>query len=226
MSRLAQRHRCWIPALLVCLLLLEIGTALRFMGSDTRLSGEIGGNSRLSGMPFAIADFDGDWKPDLAVIETASARRVPGNYAVRLQLSAAAEVSFLVAAPSGGIRVAARDVNGDDLPDVVISSVADKRVVAILLNHGHGEFTEAEPSSFAGFSSEPDTFLRTLDESLSDRLTVASWRNSFEGARQGGAENTTVLATDSVGWQTIFVPLPSALQVCRGRSPPLTVLLA
>jgi hypothetical protein len=224
MSKSAQRHRYWIPALLVCLLLLEMGIAWRLVRSDTRLSVGTGEISRLSGMHFAIADFDGDWKPDLAVVETA--RRLPGNYAVRLQFSAAAEVSFLVAAPSGGIRVAARDVNGDDLPDVVISSVTDKHVVAILLNHGHGEFTEAEPSSFAGFSSEPDSFLRTLDQTLNDKLTVASWRYSFDSAGQGGAETAPVVASDSVTRPTRFVPRPSMLHVCRGRSPPRSVLLA
>jgi hypothetical protein len=207
-----------ILAALVCLLVLEMGIGRHFLGQQSLLQTESAQVSRVSGVRFAIADFDGDWKPDLAFVEIAGLQRVHANYAIRLQLSAGPALSFLIDAPSGGVRVATRDVNGDNLPDVVVSSIPDQRVVAVLLNHGHGQFSPAEPSSFLD-AAEPSIFLTGADQ-LSDKFTVASLRYSFNGDSVSSSAKTVALSADSV-----VVPKAPLLSVCelqgyRGRSPP------
>jgi hypothetical protein len=217
----APMARWLVPVALVCLLTVEMGIALQVSTQDTFLPSHSDILSRLSGTRFAIADFDGDWKPDLALVETANFRRVQANYAIHLQLSAGSDLSFLIDAPDGGVRVAARDVNGDSFPDVVVSSVSDERVVAILLNDGHGKFSRAEPSSYLGIATDPDLFLHSCDQSVCDQFTVASLRYSFDGDGTQGAAEFTSLTTDSVVLPEIPEQSAAEFNSSRGRSPPL-----
>ena len=225
MKGCADRCGLWLSVVIVCLLAVavEIALASRYLPGETLPHPAGGAVSRVLGVHFVVADFDGDWKPDLAIVESANPRHAPGNYAIRLQLSAAAEVSFLVTIPSGGVRVAARDVNGDNLLDVIVSSISDERVVAVLLNHGHGVFSRAEPSSYVGMPREPDTCVRGCEQSLADKLTVASLRYSFDGERMGNAVNPAPLPSGRVAICEVSLRSPVALHPSRGRSPPVPV---
>jgi hypothetical protein len=102
---------------------------------------------------FAIADFDGDRKPDLATVEVQKGNSSSTTqYSIRLQLTAGAVQVFGVIAPAGGLQIVARDVNGDDALDVLVSTAWQHKQVAVLLNDGHGQFTLADPGAFpAGF---------------------------------------------------------------------------
>jgi hypothetical protein len=98
---------------------------------------------------FAIADFDGDRKLDLATVE--AQRGSSSNttrYSIRLQLTAGAAQVFGVIAPAGGLQIVARDVNGDNAPDVLVSTAWLHKQVAVLLNDGHGNFKLADPAAF------------------------------------------------------------------------------
>lgn len=98
---------------------------------------------------FAIADFDGDRKPDLATVEVQKGSS-SGNsrYSIRLQLTAGAAQVFGVIAPVGGLQIVLRDVNGDDALDVLVSTAWQHEQVAVLLNDGHGKFILADPGAF------------------------------------------------------------------------------
>jgi hypothetical protein len=222
MKRGTNISRVWIPLLFVCLLCfgVEICVTLRFLPEYSLPGQTTAGASRGSGVPFAVADFDGDWKPDLAIVETASLRRADANYSIRLQFSTAAGVSFLVKAPDGGIRVAARDVNGDNLPDLIVSSVSDQRIVAVLVNHGHGEFSRAEPASFAKLAQESDVFFRGCEQSLGDKFTVVSLRYSFDGERMSGSTFADSTAAASITIREMLAQSRVELDASRGRSPP------
>jgi hypothetical protein len=208
-----------VPLLLVCVVL-EIACAFRVLHREAPFPGEKARLSRLAGIHFAIADFDGDWKPDLALVEATSLHRLQSDYAIHFLFSAGPELSVFVSAPTGGLRVAARDVNGDDLPDLVVSSALDERVVAILLNRGHGQFSEAEPASYVGIPADPNTFYRAGDQSIADKYTVLSMRYSFDGERVGRAANPHAVATDSVGMTDPLISAAAELHACHGRSPP------
>jgi len=104
---------------------------------------------------FAIADFDGDQKPDLATVEVqkGSSSRTT-QYSIRFQLTAGISQVFGVTAPSGGLQIVARDVNGDNALDVLVTTSLQHEQVAVLLNDGHGKFRLADASEFPGAIQE------------------------------------------------------------------------
>ena len=100
------------------------------------------------GLTFAIADFDGDQRPDLASVEAGRIGSSSTDYWIQLQLTASGRQAIHLVAPPGGLLIEARDVNGDDAVDLILSTAWFKQPVAILLNDGHGRFSRAEPSAF------------------------------------------------------------------------------
>jgi len=121
------------------------------------------------GLQFAVADFDGDHRPDLVGVQTAQGNVARTKYWIQLQLSAAGQQTISLFAPSGGLQIAARDVNGDQIPDLILTTTWLGQPVAIFINDGHGTFTRVEPSAF------PDAFResQTRWNSSTDRATDA-----------------------------------------------------
>jgi hypothetical protein len=101
------------------------------------------------GLPYAIADFDGDIRPDVATVESADYKTSgTTRYRIQLRLSQAGQKSIQLLAPSGGLVLEVRDVNGDHSPDLVLATAWKRQPVAIYLNDGHGQFSRAEPNTF------------------------------------------------------------------------------
>ena len=106
---------------------------------------------RTASTHFAIADFDGDRKPDLATVEIQGPRSASRlRYSIRFQLTAGDPQSIGVTAPAGGLQIVAQDVNGDQMLDLLVSTEWLHEPVAILLNDGHGRFTICRPTAFQG----------------------------------------------------------------------------
>ena len=106
---------------------------------------------------FAIADFDGDSRPDLAIVQVGQIGRQDTHYSIGIQLSTGGRQTVGVTAPSGGLRLDSRDVNGDKFLDVIVTTVWTNLPVAILLNDGRGNFSQSDPSTFEGAFWTSDT---------------------------------------------------------------------
>lgn len=122
-------------------------------GSSTASAAEIQNGASASpgpGLPFAIADFDGDRRPDVANVQAGDNASGASTYWIQLQLSAAGRQSIQLDAPRGGLLIEARDVNGDNTIDLVLTTAWFRQPVAVLLNDGHGKFFRAAPTSFPG----------------------------------------------------------------------------
>jgi hypothetical protein len=98
---------------------------------------------------FAIADFDGDSQPDVATVELGQVTASRAKYWIRFKLSAGARQLVSVTAPAGGLEISPRDVNGDSILDLVVTTAWLNRPVAVLLNDGHGNFTLRDPSALS-----------------------------------------------------------------------------
>jgi len=97
---------------------------------------------------FAIADFDGDQQPDLAMIRVTREDSPRAEYSLELRLSSGRREPIVLLGPAGGLEISPEDVNGDKFADLVITSPKDSEFITILLNDGKANFTQAERSSF------------------------------------------------------------------------------
>lgn len=115
------------------------------------------------GPQFAIADFDGDLRPDLVSIQAGANISGSGgtNYWIQLQLTSAGRQFIQLVAPPGGLLIEARDVNGDHTVDLVLATAWLRQPVAIFLNDGHGVFSRAEATAFPGAFSNSTTNWRS-----------------------------------------------------------------
>jgi hypothetical protein len=99
------------------------------------------------GLPFAITDFDGDlvqiW-PAYRPAKRHRCYRVPDSTSA---LRGWAAICAAPRAPTGGLLIEARDVNGDHAVDLVLRTGWLRQHKAIRLSDGHGSFSRVEPTA-------------------------------------------------------------------------------
>jgi hypothetical protein len=174
------------------------------------------------GLPFAIADFDGDLRPDLASVQAGPNSSGSTDYWIQVQLSAAGRQSMRVVAPTGGLLIEARDVNGDHAVDLVLSTAWRRQPVAIFLNDGHGSFSRVESIAFPGAFSESTAKWTSNSEQATEAIGVPPQ------SRVGIWPEASDLAhgrsrTDSISPSSLWFPISSFLIAHAGRAPPSEV---
>jgi len=171
------------------------------------------------GPQFAIADFDGDLRPDFASIQAGANIAGSSNYWIQLQLTSAGRQSIQLVAPAGGLLIEARDVNGDHAIDLVLATAWSSQPVAIFLNDGHGSFSRAELSAFPGAFSTSKTNWVPATSPATDTVGVPPqsgagiWREEEVLSREESPEGL-VLPTNA------GFPVTPFLASQSGRSPP------
>jgi hypothetical protein len=124
------------------------------------------------GLPFAVADFDGDLRPDLAGVQVGQSDLSNTDYWIQLQLSAAGRQTILIVAPAGGLQVTARDVNGDHTLDLVLTAAWLREPIAIFLNDGHGSFSRVDPTTFPEAFRQSETSWSSSDHQAPDTFGI------------------------------------------------------
>jgi hypothetical protein len=128
-------------------------------------------------VPLAVSDFDGDHRPDVARVETGRSDLAQTDYWVELQLTMAGTQAIRVVGPTGGLQVAVRDVNGDQIPDLVLTTAWRDQPVAILLNDGHGSFSRVGPEAFPdAFHASPNGWSESGRPQVSAAATLSDSR--------------------------------------------------
>lgn len=217
----------WIkpaPASLRFLMLVLLGS---FFGSAPAQASNVVLPASGSRVPFAIDDFDGDGIPNLAIIQlgsNSSSGPSLSSYKVQVQLGDGGLRSIDLLAPSGGLRIAARDVNGDGAPDIIVSLAWEDRRIAVLLNDGRANFSVTDPTSFPCASGGKGNTLNGFSPGRAD--TVARRPQSPVGDFSGSqyllhprpAAGSISLANSASFLSALLVSLP-------GRAPPQPSLL-
>src|ERR1700724_1405099 len=114
----------------------------------------------------AIEDFDGDSRPDIAIVSEGRGGTADNHYRIRFQLSSGESQNIDLTAPVGGLDLSSRDVNGDDFLDVVVTTAGTNRPVAVLVNNGAGTFTASDPAAFPGAFRKSNNFWSGLTKEL------------------------------------------------------------
>ena len=173
---------------------------------------------------FAIADFDGDLRPDLASVRSELESSGAADYWIDLRLTANRRQSIQVVAPFGGLLIEARDVNGDHALDLVLSTRGHRESLTVLLNDGSGHFSKADPTSFPGAFSKSDTSLESSPNHVSGTVGVP------KKSRAGFWLETRPRAhlrqfAESILFSDAGFPLSSFVVSHAGRAPPSEVYL-
>jgi len=171
------------------------------------------------GLPFAIDDFDGDLRPDLASVQTGRTDFARADYWIQLQFATGGRQSFQVVASIGGLKIAARDVNGDRAVDLVLTTALFGQPVAVFLNDGHGSFSRAEPSAFPGAFTGSEKSLVSHAEEIKD-ATALSFRDP-RGTGSNGGKFASPLNVAKESTPRVLCNLPSTVTASfLGRAPP------
>lgn len=179
--------------------------------------------SALAASQFAVADFDGDSRPDLATIQFGQSGTAETRYWIGIQLSTGGRQTVGLTAPAGGLHLASRDVNGDSFLDVVVTTAWTNRPVAVLLNDGRGNFTASDASAFQGAFWTSETSWTSTTDDVKDAAAVLLPRH-----HSGDCEDTSEFASPRITtWRLVLLTThPSAVPqiVCfLGRAPPSLV---
>ena len=169
---------------------------------------------------FAIADFDGDTRPDLATVQAGVNSSWDTHYWIAFQLSSGPRQTLSITVPTGGLQITSRDVNGDYFLDVIVTAAWTNRPVAVLLNDGQGNFRAFSPSAFPGaFSTSEKSGVSTRDE-VRDATAVLLSRyptgNCSERTRFSSPRNVTRQLVLRPSRNLPYCPVVSFL----GRAPP------
>ena len=210
----------------VCLLWVAVTISLPHTNASLhRMSQDLASNP-YAGARFVIADLDGDEKPDLALVELQALRSANANYSIRVKLSQGQESAIGVNGPLGGLKVVARDVNGDDNVDLVVTSNLDGQFVEVLLNDGQGNFSVAAPGEFLQPNDSKDGSVGTVLLSHAELATLVSTRSSQDQAAVLAGSFQEAAPTDfslSASWRCAARRV-SVLR--QGRSPPKRLSLS
>jgi hypothetical protein len=151
---------------------------------------------------WAVADFDGDSRPDMAITKMDAQG---GGYVYWLELdlstshageSAAPVPAFpSVASSMFGLHLTPRDVDGDQDLDIVVTMGFTRQPVAVWINDGQGGFEEGDLAAYPALSchdelslspqSPPENTRAMYDQSRRSWLTASGLLQPFMRSDRG-----------------------------------------
>lgn len=221
MKETSQPHGLETTALLfaraaLLIVSLTLGLSTTAYASETRLHEH---TSKQPGLPFAISDFDGDNKPDLAKVQSGGTTASNTRYSIDFELSTGSRQSVVLIAPAGGLRLESKDVNGDHFPDVVVTTSWTEEPVAVLLNDGRGNFKRLDASAFPDAFDTSDSSLNCPAKAEADGAAVCP-RTSPGESKEGQYVRAPRDALGRVEGGSAQFPSISDRESFFGRAPP------
>lgn len=110
----------------------------------------VAGSGALTRGAAGVADFDGDSRTDIAFAKPRGLVNGVYHYQVEVLLSGQPRTTFEVESGpvGGGLRITARDIDGDRDLDLVITTEFSGEPVGVWINDGHGGFTPGDAAIY------------------------------------------------------------------------------
>lgn len=213
--------RVLLPAFAVlCLVACVWARRLEFQNTDQPVSRLVRTAVALGSTQFAIADFDGDRRPDLALIRVTNDGSRISQYTLDFKFSGGHRPAICFVGPAGGMQIAPRDVNGDKFADLVVTSLLDSKFVIIFLNDGAGNFVFAEPSDYPDVLKKTGSRLEVPEDAPTDVLAFQVGR-SMEAETRDAAGWYEPFGSSSVGLRGMPLQVRAEFALfSAGRAPP------
>ena len=197
--------------------LIVLGAAPKLLADSSHFYAQ---HPRIATGYYVIADFDGDRLPDVATVRAERSSQPFTSYSIDLKLSGSADSALQLVAPRGGLEILARDVNGDAFTDLIIITATDSRLIAVLVNDGHGKFALANPRQFPGIAEQPNSHFSAHYEFVAGQSLLPPSRGNFDSA----ALHTTVFGSPILCSDASPAHAPGIRKTLfdprSGRSPP------
>lgn len=137
---------------------------------------------------WAVADFDGDSRPDMAITKT-EAQGAGYVYWLELDLSTSRTGDSTrqhpgfpaVASSMFGLHLTPRDVDGDHDLDIVVTMGFARQPVAVWINDGQGGFEEGDLAAYPALSCLEEFSLSPQSRPESTRVLYDQSRRSWFG---------------------------------------------
>ncbi len=170
---------------------------------------------------FAIADFDGDNLPDLASVHVGQGSSRSTRYWIAFHLSGGSGHTVGITAPTGGLQITSRDVNGDSFPDVIVTTAWTNKPVAILLNDGFGNFTASNPSEFQSAFTASETSWTFAADEIRDATAALLLSRCVPGDCRTGSRSSLLRGlTRLLAARSASVSLLPSVLLFIARAPP------
>ena len=169
---------------------------------------------------FAIADFDGDLQPDLAMIRVTREGAPQTEYSLELKFSSGPRPAIDLLGPAGGLEISPQDVNGDKIADLVITSQMDSEFVAILLNDGKGNFTHAQSSDYPQVGKRGESRIHAPAATVAYQVAIGQSSDPIGEEVRRRDWNRALLAASAIEPARIQILHDSVVLLNSGRAPP------
>ena len=174
------------------------------------------------GTSSAIADFNRDGRPDLAVADRTGTAAATHRFRVQVAVSGRDTVSFEVDSTEPALSLSLTDVDHDDDLDIVLSRPLSGETVSVWLNDGTGRFTSA-PVGTVKSPPHPITWINALAAPPGP-----SSASLVSGKFEASVPPAVIVAVNGDGHVlrgfTQFVPPALSFPASRPRSPPASSL--
>lgn len=131
------------------------------LGEFTRTN-SLGQIARLSSPTLTIADFDGDNKPDGAILLRSNADLGKGNFAIELHLTGHHNSEIWFHSPESSLMIEALDIDHDGAIDLIIEESISHKRLQVWINDGHGNFEKGRLEDFP-----------SVTDSIRDRISCS-----------------------------------------------------
>lgn len=173
---------------------------------------------------FVIADFDGDNSPDFASVHVGKGSSQSTRYWIAFHLSSGFGQTVGITAPTGGLQITSRDVNGDSFPDVIVTTAWTNKPVAILLNDGFGNFKVSSPVEFAGAFATSESAWTAAPDAIRDSAVALSSRCQSSDCRADSGRELLQEMIRLLSVRRGSSPVSASALPSIGRAPPSSLL--